>query len=237
MSTRGTDRWLKALALFQQTKLGYTFKNPRLLEEALTHASFAHESGLLFYNERLEFLGDAVLELVISGKLFSELPQEPEGRLTRERASIVCTTNLGQWGKTLDVDKLIRLGKGLNNQGGRENNSIVADAVEAVFGAVFVDGGFLNARDVILKVINIQRSSGELPSGNVLDPKTRLQHYLQTERGQLPSYQIVAEEGPSHAPTFVVEVWSEGELLGVGTGSSRKRAESDAARIALAKTM
>lgn len=236
MANHGAKEWQKALALFQETKLGYVFDDPSLLEEALTHASYAHESGLPFYNERLEFLGDAVLELVISGKLFSELAHEPEGILTQKRASIVCTTNLAKWGKTLGVNNLLRLGKGLNNQGGRQNASICADAVEAVLGAVFVDGGFQNARDVVLKVIDIQRKSGEIHPEKALDPKTRLQHYLQAEGGHLPSYQIVAEEGPSHAPTFVVEVWAEGELLGVGTGSSRKRAERNAAKNALAKS-
>lgn len=235
MSTHGAKQWQQALIRFQKIRLGYVFKNPSLLEEALTHASFSHESGLPFFNERLEFLGDAVLELVISGKLFSELPQEPEGVLTQKRASIVCTTNLARWGKAMGIDNLLRLGKGLSNQGGRKNISLCADTVEAVFGAVYIDGGFENARKVILSVVNLQQTNGKDQPEKDLDSKTRLQHYLQAKRGDLPSYQIVAEEGPSHAPTFVVEVWAEGELLGVGTGTSRKKAERNAAGNALSK--
>lgn len=229
----GTERWQKALALFQKAELEYVFNDTRLLEEALTHSSFAHESGLPFFNERLEFLGDAVLELVVSEQLFTGLTDEAEGVLTQKRASLVCTSNLAGSGKGIGLHELIRLGKGLSNQGGRTNDSICADALEAVFGAVFLDGGLDWARKVIHKVLDLQQIEHSVSQGTIQDPKTRLQQQIQLEKGELPSYQVVAEEGPSHSPTFVVEVWADGERLGVGTGSSRKKAERNAAENAL----
>lgn len=233
MTDMGTERWQKTLALFQKVELEYVFNRVHLLEEALTHSSFAHESGLSFFNERLEFLGDAVLELVVSESLYTAFAHEPEGVLTQKRASLVCTSSLAECGKGIGLHELIRLGKGLSNQGGRANNSICADALEAIFGAVFLDGGLDRARQVILKVMDLHQITQGISPGTVQDPKTRLQQQIQLEKGELPSYQVVAEEGPSHSPTFIVEVWADGERLGVGTGSSRKRAERNAASKAL----
>ncbi len=229
----GREHWHKALTLFQEVELEYVFGNSQLLEEALTHSSFAHESGLSSYNERLEFLGDAVLELIISEKLFLDLQDQPEGVLTQRRASLVCTSSLARAGRALGLHELIRLGKGLSNQGGRTNNSICADALEAVFGAVFRDGGLDRARQVILKVMDLQETTETLENRKFQDPKTKLQQRVQAHKGEIPSYQIVAEEGPSHSPTFVIEVWAGGERLGVGTGPSRKKAERNAAENAL----
>ncbi len=210
-----------------QTRLGYVFRDPSLLDRALTHSSYAHESGLPFFNERLEFLGDAVLELVVSEALFQAYPDWDEGRLTQERASVVCGRSLAEWGRLLDLLPTLRLGKGLELQGGREKLSPVADAVEALFGAVYLDGGLDEARRVIGRLL-WQRTS---PS--TLDPKSRLQQQLQAEGKELPLYRVVAEEGPPHERFFVVEVWLEGDLLGIGTGRSRKEGEFAAAEKAL----
>ncbi len=216
-----------------QNRLGYRFRDAALLEKALTHASFAHESGLPFCNERLEYLGDAVLELTVSEWLFLAHPDWNEGQMTQERASIVCCRSLAEWGRTLGVPENLLLGRGLDLQKGRGRASLIADAVEALLGAIYLDGGFDEARRVIGRFLWRRRDEEATPP----DAKSRLQQRLQAEGKDLPIYHVVAEEGPPHERLFVVEVWAEGNLLGVGTGPSRKEAEFSAAGKALGNLM
>lgn len=213
--------------LLLQDGIGYVFRDPSLLDRALTHSSYAHESGLLLCNERLEYLGDAVLELVVSEALFLAHPDWDEGELTQERSSIVCGRSLVEWGSLVGLDRCLRLGRGLTMQDGRGRLSPLADGVEALLGAIYLDGGLEEARRVIHRLLWQRRA----PS--TLDPKSRLQQQLQAQGKDLPLYRTVAEEGPPHDRSFIVEVWLEGDLLGVGQGHSRKEGEFSAAEKAL----
>jgi ribonuclease-3 len=225
--------WYGACGRFQK-EIGHTFSSPELLEEALTHASYANENGLFFDNERLEFLGDAVLELGISEILFKEHPGWNEGELTRERARIVCESSLAERAKNFGLPQLLRLGRGLERQGGRENPSLCADALEACIGALHLDGGMEAAQELIRKIYEdfLEREPEEK-----VDAKSALQMRLQVLRGESPTYSLFAQQGPSHCPKFHVKVFSEPSSppLAEGWGSSRKEAENEAAKKALAR--
>ncbi len=218
-----------------QEKLGYTFKNPSVLSEALNHSSYAneHRAQGIQSNERLEFLGDSVLGFVTAEFLF-ELHQDlPEGDLTRQRAALVCEQSLHEVAKELDLGKHLKLGKGEDAGGGRTRASILADATEAVFAAVYLDGGIKAASDLIHRVL--LDKEGEHAEELVQDYKTALQELVQRKSGQQLSYRMIGESGPDHNKTFTAEVLLNGEGVGVGSGHSKKEAEQAAAHAAIRK--
>lgn len=217
--------------------LNYEFKNKKLLEVALTHSSFAHESKEnLENNERLEFLGDAVLELVISSFIFERFPELPEGELTKLRASVVCEGMLAKKAREMHLGELIKLGKGEEHTGGRERDSILADAVEAIIGAVFLDGG-MELECAKKFIINIMGDSVIEMRKNfkMNDCKTYLQEIIQSRSKEPIEYNIIEETGPAHDKFFVVEVIHSGKILGKGTGKNKKEAEQNAAYNAVNK--
>ena len=214
-----------------EEKLGYTFQDPALLENALTHSSRANESrGKLPSNERLEFLGDSILGMVVADHLYRNHPDLPEGELTRTRAALVCEESLVEVARELGLGEYLRLGKGESSGGGRERPSIQADAVEAVLAAIYLDGGIGSARKFIQKYILSREIAGLTKP---LDHKTALQELVQRESGQVLQYRLVGEEGPDHNKRFFVEVDLNGKSVGSGSGRSKKEAEQMAAQAAI----
>ena len=215
-----------------EAKLGYHFKDRALLENALTHSSYANENrGALGSNERLEFLGDSVLGMVTADFLFKEHPDLPEGDLTRTRAALVCEESLVEVADLLDLGAYLKLGRGEEAGGGRERPSIRADAVEAVLAAVYLDGGLVEARKIIQRFI-LDKATEKSASR---DYKTTLQELVQRESGQVLTYRLTGESGPDHAKVLSVEVDLNGQKVGEGTGHSKKEAEQMAARAAIAR--
>ena len=210
--------------------IGYHFKNKHYLTQALTHSSYANEKklGKLGSNERLEFLGDAVLEVVSSEFLYQNYTDVPEGELTKLRASIVCEPTLALCTKEMDLGRYIYLGKGEDHTGGRKRKSILSDALEAVIGAIYLDGGFANAKEFVLKYIMTDIEHKQL----FYDSKTILQELVQGERRQL-SYRLIGESGPDHDKSFSVEVCVDDEVISTGAGHTKKAAEQEAAYKAL----
>ncbi len=210
-----------------QSKIGYTFKNRQLLEQALTHSSYANEKHMKKHsdNERLEFLGDAVLEIVSSEFLFINYPQKPEGELTKLRASIVCEPTLALCTKPLDLGKYLRLGRGEDHTGGRKRKSILSDALEAVIGAIYLDGGFTNAKEFVLRFIMTDIENKQL----FYDSKTILQEIIQSRQDGELSYEILKEEGPDHNNSFEVRALVGDQEIGRGKGRTKKAAEQLAA--------
>ena len=216
-----------------EEKLGYTFQSPELLENALTHSSCANHRGTgLTSNERLEFLGDSVLGMVVADYLFRTHPDMPEGELTRTRSALVCEESLVEVAQALGLGEYLKLGKGEEAGGGRHRPSIQADAVEAVLAAVYLDGGIGSARKIIQKFI-LSREVAGLTKPR--DYKTALQELVQRESGQVLAYQLVGEEGPDHDKRFFVEVDLNGTPVGSGQGRSKKEAEQMAAKAAIGK--
>ncbi len=210
-----------------EDNIGYTFKNKDLLKLALTHSSYANETkGHTQYNERLEFLGDAVLQLVTSEKLYTENPDMPEGKMSKKRASLVCEEALAVYSKQIEMGNFLFLGKGEESTGGRERPSILADAFEAVIGAIFLDGGIESAKPFILRFLN----DTDL---HLQDFKTVLQEIIQKNPGERLSYIVVDENGPDHDKSFTVEVHLNSNPIGKGVGRSKKQAEQQAAKEAL----
>lgn len=217
-----------------EKKLNYTFQNPALLSEALSHSSYAneHRAAHLNSNERLEFLGDSVLGFVTAEYLFVQHPDLPEGDLTRIRAALVCEQSLYEVARKLDLGQYLKLGRGEEAGGGRERTSILADATEAVFAAVYLDGGIGAASQLIHRVLlDVERE--EVVEERRRDYKTALQELVQRQADQVLTYRMVGEQGPDHAKTFQAEVLLNGEPLGVGSGHSKKEAEQAAAKAAL----
>ena len=216
-----------------EKKLQYTFTNRELLSEALNHSSYAneHRSAGISSNERLEFLGDSVLGFVTAEFLFKNYPRLPEGDLTRMRAALVCEQSLYEVAKMLELGQYLKLGKGEEAGGGRERQSILADAVEAVFAAVYLDGGMEQIRSLIHRVLLSRAPAAEERK----DYKTTLQEIVQRKIGQQLTYHMMEESGPDHNKTFVFEVRLNGEPIGQGGGHSKKEAEQAAARDALAR--
>jgi ribonuclease-3 len=215
-----------------EEKLGYHFQNRALLENALTHSSYANENrgrGLQS-NERLEFLGDSVLGMVTADYLYRTHPDLPEGDLTRTRAALVCEGSLVEVARELDLGSHLLLGKGEDAGGGRERPSIVADAVEALLAAVYLDGGIGSARKVITRFI---LDAEEEKTGS-RDYKTALQELVQRESGQVLEYRLTGSTGPDHAKVFQVAVDLNGAPIGSGEGRSKKEAEQAAAKAAFA---
>ena len=216
-----------------EQKLGYQFRDRALLSEALNHSSYANEHRALGEqsNERLEFLGDSVLGFVTAEFLFELHRDLPEGDLTRQRAALVCEQSLYEVAKMLDLGKYLKLGKGEDAGGGRTRPSILADATEAVFAAVYLDGGIEAASALIHRVL--LDKEGEHAEELMQDYKTALQELVQRKSGQALSYRMVGESGPAHNKTFTAEVWLNGEGVGTGSGHSKKEAEQAAARAAI----
>lgn len=219
-----------------QERIGYRFTDPLLLREAVTHKSFSNEcqSETLAHNERLEFLGDAVLDLAISHLVFRDFLRLPEGELTRIRAEVVNERRLAAVGRELDLGACLLLGRGEDRSGGRDKESLLADALEALLGAVFCDGGYQSACQVIEHLFR-SVVAGAVARKAGLDHKTRLQEVLQARHGLPPAYVLTATEGPDHQRQYSVEVRFGGETIGRGRGRTKKAAEQEAAREALAR--
>ena len=209
--------------------LGYQFKDMKLLETALTHPSYGGDHHVPHY-QRLEFLGDAVLELAISRYLYFEFPQVDEGKLTRLRAGLVREETLCRAARRLQLGSYIRLSVGEDRSGGRDKPSILCDVMEAVLAAVYLDGGFESAVAVIRRALSEDLHPRMLE--DILDAKSRLQELLQRD-GEMPVYEFMSMEGPPHAPLFRYRVTAEGRELGVGDGTSKQNAQQQAARDAL----
>lgn len=211
-----------------QQVLHYTFKNPALLRIALTHTSFANESKVpTTHNERLEFLGDSVLSVVVADHLFHQ-SKRPEGELSRMRASLVSEEALFQFAEEIQLGEYLRLGHGEELGGGRTRPSVVSDAFEAVIAALYLDGGFEVARNFIMPFITEGKTAEE-------DYKTRLQEVVQQSPDAELRYEVVDEAGPDHDKKFTVSVWRNGTHLADGIGRSKKAAEQNAAKKALEK--
>ena len=213
-----------------EAKLGYTFRDRSLLENALTHSSYANENrSPMGSNERLEFLGDSILGMVTADFLYKEHPDLPEGDLTRKRAALVREESLVEVADWLELGAYLRLGRGEDAGGGRERNSIRADAVEAVLAAVYLDGGLMEARKIIRRFI-LDKEQEKTASR---DFKTALQELVQRESGQVLTYRLTGQSGPDHAMVFAGAVQLNGKTVGEGQGHSKKEAEQMAAKAAI----
>ena len=215
-----------------EAAIGYRFKNITLLQNALTHSSYANERwhNSLKSNERLEFLGDSILGMVVAEYLYRNFPERPEGELTRMRADMVCEQALAAVANRIGLGGHLLLGNGEEQGGGRNRNSILADAVESVIAASFLDGGMEAARSFINRFILVDVPVTKLHN---VDYKTALQELIQQKKNQALSYALVGQSGPDHDKEFQVEVSLNDQVIGKGIGSSKKRAEQDAARAAL----
>lgn len=216
-----------------ESSLGYVFKDKELLVRALTHSSYINEHKLtrLDCNERLEFLGDAVLELVSSDYLFGIFTQSPEGDLTKKRASMVSEAPLAEHAKKLGLGNWLRLAKGADEGGGRNQPSILSDALESVIGAIYLDGGFSNAKDFIRRHILDESEKNKI----ITDSKTELQEMVQGRFGIEPEYHLISATGPDHNRVFVSIVKVMGTEMGKGSGRSKKQSEQAAAANAILK--
>lgn len=220
-----------------QTKIGYQFRDITLLEKALTHSSYyrGKGQGVGKDNERLEFLGDAFLDAVIGESLYHRLPEGEEGRLSKLRALVVCEVALSRVAREVGIGEELFLGYGEEQSGGRKRDSILADATEALIGAVYLDGGFAQAKDLSLRIFEntmLAAIEGRLFS----DYKSEFQELIQLRRaGDNIEYVSAGSEGPDHDKTFHVELRVNGAVLGTGTGKSKKEAEQNAARQAIEK--
>ena len=210
-----------------QNTIGYSFKNDRLLSHALTHSSYANERhwDKTKCNERLEFLGDAVLELLSSDFLFKNYPTMPEGEMTKLRASLVCEPTLAFCAEAISLGDYLYLGKGEDLTGGRKRPSVVSDAMEAMIGAIYLDGGLANAKEFVLRFILNDIEHKQL----FYDSKTILQEMVQAEFKDSLVYELLKEEGPDHNKTFEVSVKVGGRVIGRGVGRTKKAAEQVAA--------
>ena len=212
--------------------IGYHFSNVSLLQNALTHSSYANERwhNSLLSNERLEFLGDSILGMLVAEYLFRTFPDRPEGELTRMRADMVCEKTLASIANGIHLGDYLLLGHGEEQGGGRSRNSILADAVESVIAACFLDGGMEAALRLIQRFVLVEVPVTKLHNA---DYKTQLQELVQQKRNQILSYALAGQSGPDHDKRFDVEVSLNGKVVGKGSGSSKKRAEQDAARAAI----
>ena len=215
-----------------QEVIGYTFKDPRYLETALTHSSYANEvKHHVRNNERLEFLGDAVLSIIVSDYIFRDHADLPEGELTKLRASLVCEKALFEFAQTIDLGSYLRLGRGEEANGGRQRPSIVSDAFEALLAAIYLDGGMEPARRHVMRFLS--QLPEERLRGGFKDYKTILQEIIQKNPEEKVTYVLIEESGPDHDKRFVVEVHLNSNVIGRGEGRSKKSAEQMAAKEAL----
>jgi ribonuclease-3 len=221
------------LAAFQD-RLGCKFRDENLLRLALTHPSIAHESGLATaHNQRLEFLGDAVLQLILTQKLYEQFPGSDEGLLTKARSKLVNRRALAERARSLGLGGHLVLSRGEETHGGRERPSALADAFEALLGAIFLDGGFETAREFVLREFSAALAPAAAGAPDIENPKGELQELLQSRSPHAPEYQTISATGPDHDRVFECTVHHEGVELARGTGKSKKAAESDAALAAL----
>lgn len=216
-----------------ESAIGYHFQNISLLQNALTHSSYANERwhNSLLSNERLEFLGDSILGMLVAEYLYRSFPNRPEGELTRMRADMVCEGTLASVANTIGIGNHLLLGHGEERLGGRSRDSILADAMESVIAACFLDGGMTAAKQFIQRFILTEVPVNQFHN---VDFKTQLQELVQQKKNQVLVYTLTGQSGPDHDKVFTVEVSLNGSNLGVGTGSSKKRAEQEAARAAIA---
>lgn len=223
------EKKLKAL----ENRIGYEFRNRNLLILALTHSSYANEKklGKAGCNERLEFLGDAVLELISSDFLYKKFTQIPEGELTKKRASLVCEPSLAYCARDFGLPQYLLLGKGEDMTGGRNRDSIVSDATEALLGAIYLDGGFASAKEFVLKFILNDLENKQL----FYDSKTTLQEIVQGRYEEDVRYVLLREEGPDHNKSFYMQALLGEKVLGEGCGHTKKAAEQQAAYCAIKK--
>jgi len=228
---RNYEDILRTVSEFESI-IKYEFYNKEYIIEALTHSSYSNENKEFSFNERLEFLGDSVLGMIISDYLFNNEKDLPEGELTKLRANIVCEESLSEVARSIRLGKHMLFGKGEEATGGRERVSILADAFEAIIAAIYLDGGIERAREFVLSSMN--NIINDSIRGKIFrDYKTHLQEVLQSKGQVNISYEIVNEKGPDHNKRFVMQVGINEEVLGVGEGKSKKEAEQVAARIAL----
>ena len=216
-----------------ENRLNYKFNNIKLLENALTHSSYANEAkNGITSNERLEFLGDSVLSIIVSDYIFKKFPNMPEGELTRLRASLVCEKALCEFSRELKIGDYLKLGKGEEKGGGRDRDSILADAFEAVLAAIYLDGGMEPAKKHVMNFVlrEIKHHSSE---DSCKDYKTVLQEIIQRNPEENLTYILTDESGPDHDKSFTVEVHLNSNVIGKGTGKSKKQAEQMAAKEAL----
>ena len=214
-----------------ENRIHYTFKNKKLLHEALSHSSYANEGKRTRSNERLEFLGDSVLSIIVAKHLFTHYTHLPEGELTKLRASLVCEKSLHEFACDFGLDEFLLLGKGEELTGGRERPSIIADAFEALLAAIYLDGGMEQARKFVLQFIPEHLNPKQAKGLN--DYKTTLQEIIQQNKEEKIEYVPIEETGPDHDKTFVVEVHLNSNVIGTGRGKSKKQAEQFAAKEAL----
>lgn len=229
------DSLMRNIVNFEK-KIQYRFNNKENLILALTHSSYANEyrSEKLVSNERLEFLGDSVLSVVISENIYNNYSHLTEGEMTKFRANVVCEISLENCANNLNIGQFLLLGKGEENTGGRKRTSILSDAVEALIGAIYIDGGFDNAKIFVLtqmKKIIDDSIKGEI----FMDYKTQLQEIIQKSNEQRISYEIIGEEGPDHSKIFISQVKLDNKVIGVGEGRTKKEAEQMAAKTSLKK--
>jgi ribonuclease III len=211
--------------------IDYAFEDRAPLIEALTHRSFVNEAAAeVTDNERLEFLGDAVIDLAVSAELMRRFPDAQEGSLSRMRSSMVSESGLAAAARTVGLGDALRLGRGEDLSGGRDRSSLLADAFEALMASVYLDGGFDAVRQIVVAQLKFPDASGRLPG----DPKTDLQERMQASHRVTPRYRVVQESGPDHNKTFTVEILCDEEVLGVGSGQTKKVAEQNAAASAIA---
>ena len=215
-------------------RLGLEVGDLDLLEQALVHSSWFHEhpDAVRGHNERLEFLGDAVVNLSISEALYTRHPDDDEGALSARRAAIVSTTGLARLAGRIDLGQALLLGEGESQRSGRRRPSLLASSFEALTGALYLDLGFEAVRDWLIDLADPELTL-EAPIGSLKSPKSRLQEYTQRKTGARPEYRIVDASGPDHEKSFRIEVWVDGEVLGIGEGPSRRVAETAAAAEAM----
>jgi len=217
-----------------ETKLGIKFKNEALLDKAFTHRSYLneHRGDGIENNERLEFLGDAVLELIISTYLFNNYPEKPEGELTNIRAAVVRTESLAEESRALGFGQYLKMSKGEEDSGGKDKDYLLANTFEAVLGAIYLDQGF----DVCIKYLNktlLHKVANIVEKNLFIDPKTQAQEIIQAQFKVTPLYEVVKEEGPDHDKTFTVVLKVNQKEMGRGLGSSKQKAEEEAAKMAV----
>ncbi len=215
-----------------EKKINYKFKNIALLQRALTHSSYANEcKDGRASNERLEFLGDSVLSIVVSDHIFRSFTNRPEGELTKLRANLVCERSLAAYAREIDLGEYLMLGRGEKLTGGDKRDSILSDAFEAVIAAIYLDGGLEAAAEHIMRFVSADLSDGV--AGSFVDYKTLLQEKVQRSREGRVEYILVKEEGPDHMKSFTVQAIVDGKVVGEGVGQNKKKAEQLAAKQAL----
>lgn len=210
-----------------EKKFGLRFKDPRLLELALTHKSHAIENGSGAFNERLEFLGDSILNAAVTDFLYGRYPKEDEGKLSKLKSLLVSRSSLVDWAREIEIGQFLRLSASEEMTGGRDRDSLIANAMEALIGAIYLDRGYDEARRFVLEKFNKKKRIVER------DYKSKLQELIQKKYKIPPSYSVTGESGPDHDKTFTMEVRIKKKFLGKGSGKSKKEAEQEAARSAL----